>query len=190
MKTRCGTTLLSGGGVEVRAAHDGGRFLQQRGDASPSSGRGGASNHFSPRFPSSSPHVLEVAEAPQHADIVRCLEIDASSGLAASASGSDVVVWALGRPVLRHDDGGDGGESPSSPYVSSHYCSSWRQHVWLKGHTEPVRSLCFASLPPALTRNDVNVMDDVSSKALVTGGQGSPSTSHHAEAFTHLLCIV
>ena len=136
--------------------------------------------------------MLEVAEAPQHADIVRCLEIDASSGLAAAASGSDVVVWALGRPVLRNDDGGGGGgggggESPSSPHFSSHYCSSWRQHVWLKGHTEPVRSLCFASLPPALTRNDVN---DVSSKALVTGGQGSPSTSHHVEAFTRLFCIV
>uniref|UniRef100_A0A7S0SA47 F-box domain-containing protein n=1 Tax=Mantoniella antarctica TaxID=81844 RepID=A0A7S0SA47_9CHLO len=127
---------LSNGGVEVRAARDGSRFLRLK-----SASR---TFHF-PRSPSST-RVLEAAEAPQHADIVRCLEIDARSGLAAAASGMYVAVWALGR-----DDN-----------ISIAAASSSPRHVWLKGHTEPVRALCFAALSP--------VHHNISTTALVTGG--------------------
>lgn len=127
---------LSSGGVEVRAARDGSRFLRLE-----SASR---TFHF-PRSPSST-RVLEAAEAPQHADIVRCLEIDARSGLAAAASGMYVAVWALGR-----DDNISIAADSSSP-----------RHVWLKGHTEPVRALCFAALSP--------VHRNISTTALVTGG--------------------
>lgn len=150
----------SGGGIEVRAAQDGGKFLRLESQ----------SKEYDSQYASyrASSCVLEAAEAPQHTDIVRCLEIHAASGLAAAASGQDVVVWTLGRPLQANEFKEDDDVSldcPSFPATCSYAggaADSWQPPVWLKGHTEPVRSLCFTSLPPTLCKNIYTV--------LVTGG--------------------
>ena len=156
---------LSTGGVEVRAARDG----RHTGGASAAAG------------------MLIAAHPPQHDDIVRCVDIDAAAGLAAAASGTDVAVWALAlSPPPTHLAGGERerGACGFRPTQAQHPPA-----VWLRGHTEPVRSLCFARscalhCPALVTGGDdatLRVWDAMTGRCL-RELEGPPGTSEAEHA--------
>ena len=111
--------------------------------------------------------------SPSMCDIVRCVEIHPESGYAVAVAGAEVVVWKLERREEEEEEEDDDDDRRGNVSASvSASVSAQQTHGFgevassstrtLAGHVEPVRCVCFASLPPR--------GDGTPRVAVVTGG--------------------